>query len=458
MKNLIKGKEGITLIALVITIIILLILAGVAVATLTGDNGILTKTTSSKEENIKGEENEKIRIGYNEYQIKKYTDTNPQLTVDGASSVTGDETNGWAISFASGRTYQLSAGGTITEQTNSNVEEWIDNGNGTFSKGNLTVEVGDSVNYDPTKDVNGNTLTTTYTSYARANASADKNEGRTSGYTVNQEFSVSATTNGWRVLGINESGQIELISADPIQTSSSKLYYIGGAEGYLEGPEELNAICSIFGQGRGAVSARSLNIDDIDKLAGITTETDKKACTNSYGNKWQYRYPTTEEVSGSRYMQCRTDKGTGYGNWTNITSNISQIFKMPEDTDFFGKISDTNIVAGYSPELKYTGYYYNIASKVTKTTKDGTSIADILSNGSTSSNKNQWLASNHIVCNQEYASFRLRCIKYGGISEAILHDSYTKSGIGIDSMLVRPVVTLQSNVQLTGSSSEGWTI
>ena len=33
-----KRKEGITLIALVITIIVLLILAGVTIATLTGDN------------------------------------------------------------------------------------------------------------------------------------------------------------------------------------------------------------------------------------------------------------------------------------------------------------------------------------------------------------------------------------------------------------------------------------
>ena len=41
-----KGKQknnGITLIALVITIIVLLILAGVTIATLTGDNGILTR-------------------------------------------------------------------------------------------------------------------------------------------------------------------------------------------------------------------------------------------------------------------------------------------------------------------------------------------------------------------------------------------------------------------------------
>lgn len=41
IKNVLKEKKGITLIALVITIIVLLILAGVSIAMLTGDNGIL---------------------------------------------------------------------------------------------------------------------------------------------------------------------------------------------------------------------------------------------------------------------------------------------------------------------------------------------------------------------------------------------------------------------------------
>ena len=40
--------KGITLIALVITIIILLILAGITIATLTGENGMLAKATRSK--------------------------------------------------------------------------------------------------------------------------------------------------------------------------------------------------------------------------------------------------------------------------------------------------------------------------------------------------------------------------------------------------------------------------
>lgn len=40
MKSLIKSEKAITLIALVITIIVLLILAGVTIATLTGDNRV----------------------------------------------------------------------------------------------------------------------------------------------------------------------------------------------------------------------------------------------------------------------------------------------------------------------------------------------------------------------------------------------------------------------------------
>ncbi len=57
-----KLQKGITLIALVITIIVLLILAGVSIATLTGDNGILTKAQIAKKETEKANEEEQIRL------------------------------------------------------------------------------------------------------------------------------------------------------------------------------------------------------------------------------------------------------------------------------------------------------------------------------------------------------------------------------------------------------------
>ena len=61
-KERVKSKKGITLIALVITIIVLLILAGVTIATLTGDNGILTKAQSAKTQNDKATVKEKVDL------------------------------------------------------------------------------------------------------------------------------------------------------------------------------------------------------------------------------------------------------------------------------------------------------------------------------------------------------------------------------------------------------------
>lgn len=50
MKGKLKNAKGITIIALVITIIVLLILAGVSIGTLTGDDGIVTQTQTAAEE------------------------------------------------------------------------------------------------------------------------------------------------------------------------------------------------------------------------------------------------------------------------------------------------------------------------------------------------------------------------------------------------------------------------
>ena len=62
MKKIIKQKKGITLIALVVTIIVLLILAGISIAMLTGQNGILQKATKSKEITEKAEIIEKAQM------------------------------------------------------------------------------------------------------------------------------------------------------------------------------------------------------------------------------------------------------------------------------------------------------------------------------------------------------------------------------------------------------------
>ena len=62
MRLEIKQEKGITLIALAITIIVLLILAGVTIATLTGNNGILTKATESSETSEREKTRERIGL------------------------------------------------------------------------------------------------------------------------------------------------------------------------------------------------------------------------------------------------------------------------------------------------------------------------------------------------------------------------------------------------------------
>ena len=79
-----KGREkGITLIALVITIIVLLILAGVTIASLTGDNGILSRAQDAKDktESAGAEENE--TLGSYENLIDKYAGNNENAGGDG---------------------------------------------------------------------------------------------------------------------------------------------------------------------------------------------------------------------------------------------------------------------------------------------------------------------------------------------------------------------------------------
>ena len=60
-KEKLKGRNGITLIALVITIIVLLILAGVTIASITGENGILSKATNARDNNAKVSAEERVK-------------------------------------------------------------------------------------------------------------------------------------------------------------------------------------------------------------------------------------------------------------------------------------------------------------------------------------------------------------------------------------------------------------
>lgn len=57
-----KKDKGITLIALIVTIIVLLILAGITIGAITGDNGIINQAQSAKTENERSDIEEQINV------------------------------------------------------------------------------------------------------------------------------------------------------------------------------------------------------------------------------------------------------------------------------------------------------------------------------------------------------------------------------------------------------------
>ena len=70
----IKEDKGITLVALIISIIVLLILATVSIS-LVINNGILDKAKSTVDKYSDGENEQQINLAYQEYQMAKYTGT-----------------------------------------------------------------------------------------------------------------------------------------------------------------------------------------------------------------------------------------------------------------------------------------------------------------------------------------------------------------------------------------------
>ncbi len=242
-----KKEKGITLIALVITIIVLLILAGVTISTLTGENGIITQTSNAKEETIIGEEKEIIELatvqamGTNQYgDIEKselengldnYAEGNYQLDGDGPFKVTYIDTQ---------HSYIVNTDGTI--------EEYYDVS---------YLKEGDYVEYiyDTADDY---VLTTDSSVVSKNDVGSSQTVTQTSGLK-------------WRIFNIDDiSGEIELISDTP--TNSTLV--LGGSLGYINGVNIINDICEKqYSNQELGITARSINIDDIyNKMNALGNE------------------------------------------------------------------------------------------------------------------------------------------------------------------------------------------
>ena len=84
----IKQEKGITLIALVVTIVVLLILAGVSISLVLNNNGVISKAKDAKNSTEKGQAQDEVNLAVNYLQIEDATST---LTQEERRKILEDE-------------------------------------------------------------------------------------------------------------------------------------------------------------------------------------------------------------------------------------------------------------------------------------------------------------------------------------------------------------------------------
>ena len=388
---------------------------------LTGENGILNKATTAKQktEEATAEEKVKLEVGgslgedgkINTADLNKNLGNIEGLTHEGESIVKNPIENLPATVVVDGNNVIIREDGSVV------VSEWTQTGY-EITNGEITINVGDYVDYDElSKGTQNSTIEITE-----------------SGHTEQQTL---ATENlGWRILGIGENGGLELISDKPTSTKVTLL----GETGYLNAEEVLNTVCNeLYGKGEYAERARSLNVEDINKLANYDPET----YNSSYGHLYKYRFST--EAGYMQYSRLTNNEQT-WSDWANITAPNNQTFRMPGSTE---TISVDN--PKESKEIENTSYSYTISSKITDT-----NIANMITNGTSTSNK-VWLSSRSIGCNEYYVKFNVHRLVRGGVYVIDMYDS-NGSISPKQSYFVRPIVSLQSNIHLEENTEDGWTI
>ena len=312
------------------------------------------------------------------------------------------------------------------------------------------VKVGDYVRYN--YKIEGTTDPEAYTTDpakgigTSVSSSAD---ATTKKYTLNSNTSISATISAdttikWRILGLNSNGEIELISADPVNTN----VYLANEEAWANAETELKNLChTLYGQGVGAKKARSIPVEDINNVAGY------KYTDERYGVTWQYRFPTKEQKpTGTRYMQKRTKAvGDSWTDWTTATTNSNyQIFIDPIKGTIKQATEAEPETEKESTEIENNHYVYNIADYTNSSNKERLNLMTKKSNGTTSAS--YWLASRSACCISSSVDFCLRFVHGGCVMSRATHYSGGTRGRFVSG--VRPIVILKSEVQLTESTTK----
>ena len=425
-----KNKNAITLIALVVTIVVLLILAGVTISLLLDENGIIAKSKDARNANRAGTIRDEISL----WEAEKFASDNGAGSHESMDAFLARLKTRGLINDEDIQkikdTRELQVGKEIIKFP-SDAKTLVQ----AFKDGEI--QVGDYLNYNDYVDESK-----TYTTKTNENGWAD------------QKYTATKDTY-WQVLGLDETGEkLMLISQSPIKKEMKQKDQTGqevgrakirlasienavklvassggsstidwettpylvlkGAYSYVNCKQILNNISGIYSTSLG--KAESLTAEEINRLIGVTVDyTNKKVYANSDPN-------------------TNIDKGGVLGN--------QYTYKETDYTPESYINSKANATAGTQTDPA-TAYCYQRGNLTINDT-----LKTILFNGTTSDAnyaKSYWLASPAVSANSDYADFGPGFV-YGGFVFADGDLFCSGGGWGASSFGVRPVVYLESNI------------
>ena len=363
MKKTFKNSKGITLVALVITIIILLILAGISISALT-NTGIFQKAKDAKQKSEDAALDQNTKLDEYENELDKY----------------------------------------LPKQNENSLAK--------------AVKVGEYVAYKPDEPDN-NALTTLKTNLKNYSGANDN--------TINS--AIARDTLSWRVLDIDEkTGAVRLISATP---TSSKVI-LRGYNGYNNAVKLLDDACSTLYNSKLATKVQNLKIEDIqDKM-----KTDYTKINSNYGNRFtpsNKYYPSilTKEKEQKITVGQNTTTGTELDVSEQKTFENQTESKQADTLDvkytYWGKTMSANDFDGENKEM-----YYKL----------------FINNGS--DYPEYWMSSRCVYAYSVFADFYVRHVNSGFVGADILY--FSDDSVASYDSAFRPVITLNSNVQVTSGN------
>ena len=408
----------------ILNIIVLLILAGISIAMLTGQNGILTQAQNAKTTTENKSAEEKVRLAVMGAMSDDGTLTVEKLRTDMANYKGTIE----------GETFPVTAtvdGKSFTVNANGSVGEIVPAPEG--------LEVGTEVTYTPSG---------TY-KWKAEYCSSIKTVG-TDDVTLdssNDNYKISK----WKVLDI-KNGKVTLVPEAP----TSGTVYLGQAQGYNNGVKLLNDACSnLYGNTSKGIEARSINIEDIENYM---TDDAKNGTNGAYkynnGNAIYNTQTSTPYTTYKKYPTIYAKENLSVINGTTNNNGLG----MSEQTSLVGRTdesaTDGKLEASTSIQPYQTWYKdSSFMQTAFKTANNGKNYYNLLIPKGRSTY--YWLASRCVNANSDICYFLVRYVYSGNVNACGMCNS-TVDAYNFSRELF-PVVTLSSEL-LSGNATDGFTV